>query len=177
MDGARSFTAAEQGAMGTNRNIGSFIWRWGKTLSLWGWWGIGTVCPERLWSLLWRHSRVAWTPSCATYCREPVLVYIYMYTLSFHWTSKTGAKAGSLGLGVALLNHRIIEWLGLKRTSKIMEFQCPCYVQGHQPLDQAAQSHIQPGFECLQGWGIHSLLGQPVPVCHHPLCEKPPPNI
>ena len=26
--------------------------------------------------------------------------------------------------------------------------------------DQAAQSHIQPGLECLQGWGIHNLLGQ-----------------
>jgi len=36
----------------------------------------------------------------------------------------------------------------------------PCYVQGHQPPDQAAQSHIQPDFECLQGWGIHNLLGQ-----------------
>jgi len=48
----------------------------------------------------------------------------------------------------------------------------PCYVQGRQPPDQAAQSHIQPGLECLQGWGIHSLLGQPVPVCHHPLGEK-----
>jgi len=30
-------------------------------------------------------------------------------------------------------------------------------VQGHQPPDQAAQSHIQPGLECLQGWGIHNL--------------------
>ena len=38
----------------------------------------------------------------------------------------------------------------------------PCYVQGHQPPDQAAQSHIQPGLECLQRWSIHSLLGQPV---------------
>ena len=38
----------------------------------------------------------------------------------------------------------------------------PCYVQGHQPPAQAAQSHVQPGLECLQGWGIHSLLGQPV---------------
>jgi len=38
----------------------------------------------------------------------------------------------------------------------------PCYVQGRQPTAQAAQSHIQPGLECLQGWGIHSLLGQPV---------------
>jgi len=45
-------------------------------------------------------------------------------------------------------------------------------VQGHQPSDQAAQSHIQPGLECLQGWGIHSLLGQPVPVCHHPLSAR-----
>jgi len=40
----------------------------------------------------------------------------------------------------------------------------PCYVQGRQPAAQAAQSHIQPGLECLQGWGTHSLLGQPVPV-------------
>ena len=31
----------------------------------------------------------------------------------------------------------------------------PCYVQGHQSAAQAAQSHIQPGLECLQGWGIH----------------------
>jgi len=29
----------------------------------------------------------------------------------------------------------------------------PCYVQGGQPADQAAQSHIQPGRECLQGGG------------------------
>jgi len=40
----------------------------------------------------------------------------------------------------------------------------PCYVQGHQLPAQAAQSHIQPGLECLQGWGIHSLLGQPALV-------------
>jgi len=47
----------------------------------------------------------------------------------------------------------------------------PCYVQGHQPAAQAAQSHIQPGLECLQGWGIHSLLGQPV-QCVTTLCVK-----
>ena len=51
------------------------------------------------------------------------------------------------------------------------------YVQGRQPLDQAAQGHIQLRFECLQGWSIHNLFGQPVPVCHHLLCEKLPPNI
>ena len=71
--------------------------------------------------------------------------------------------------------HRIIEWPWLKRTRTITWFQPPCYVQGHQPLDQATQSHIQPGLECCQGWSSHNLLGQPVPVCHHPLGGKLPP--
>jgi len=39
-------------------------------------------------------------------------------------------------------------------------------------LDQAAQSYIQPSFECLQGWGIHNLSGQPVPVRYHPPSKK-----
>jgi len=39
----------------------------------------------------------------------------------------------------------------------IIEFQPPCYVQGCQPPDQAAQSHIQPGLESFQGWGSHKL--------------------
>ena len=42
----------------------------------------------------------------------------------------------------------------------IIWFQPLCYAQGLQPPDQAAQSHIQPGHECHQGWGVHSLLGQ-----------------
>ena len=67
------------------------------------------------------------------------------------------------------LYHRIVEWPRLKRTSKIIQFQSPCHGQGHQQLDQADLSHIQPGLECLQGWGIHNLLGQPVPVHHHSL--------
>ena len=50
-----------------------------------------------------------------------------------------------------------------------------CRVVNH--LDQAAQSHTQPGLECLQGWGIHNLLEQPVPMLHHPLCEKLPTHI
>ena len=29
----------------------------------------------------------------------------------------------------------------------------PCYVQGRQTPDQAAQSHIQPGLKCLQRQG------------------------
>ena len=51
-------------------------------------------------------------------------------------------------------DHRILEWPGLKRTTVLIEFQPPRYVQGHQPLDQATQSHIQPGLECLQEWDI-----------------------
>ena len=43
----------------------------------------------------------------------------------------------------------------------LTQFQPPAMCS-RQPADQAAQSHIQPGLECLQGWGIHSLLGQPV---------------
>ena len=43
------------------------------------------------------------------------------------------------------MNHRTIEWPGLKRTTVVIEFQPPCYVQDRQPPDQAAQSHIQPG--------------------------------
>ena len=75
------------------------------------------------------------------------------------------------------MHIRIIEWPGLKRIAMIIEFQPTCCMQGRQPLDQAAQSHIQAGLECLQGWVIHNLLGQPDPVLHHPLCEKIPPNI
>ena len=36
----------------------------------------------------------------------------------------------------------------------------PCHVQGRQPADQAAQSHIQPGLECLQGWGTDTHTTQ-----------------
>ena len=47
-----------------------------------------------------------------------------------------------------------------RRTTMIIEFQPPCYVQGHQQPAQAAQSHIQPGLECLQG------RSNSVPVVH-----------
>jgi len=65
---------------------------------------------------------------------------------------------------IITMNHGIIERPGLKSTTMIIKFLSPCYMQGHQSPHQAAQSHIQPGLECLQGWGIHNLLGQPVPV-------------
>jgi len=33
----------------------------------------------------------------------------------------------------------------------------PCYVQGRQPADQAAQSHIQPGFEAAHRFSTQIL--------------------
>ena len=55
----------------------------------------------------------------------------------------------------------------------------PCCRQRCQPLNQAlhqaARGPIQPGFEHLQGWGIHHLSGLPVPGPHHNLSEKIPP--
>ena len=50
---------------------------------------------------------------------------------------------------VSELLYPIIEWPGLKRTAMIIWFQPPCYVQGRQPPDQAAQGHIQPGLETV----------------------------
>jgi len=97
------------------------------------------------------------------------LIFLPFLLRPYHHCKVKGEVSGNL--------RGITEWLGLKRTTMIISFQPPCCVQGHQPPDQAAQSHIQPGLECLQGWGIHSLLGQPVPVRHHPLGEKLPPNI
>jgi len=39
----------------------------------------------------------------------------------------------------------------------IIEFQPPCYVQGRQPPDQAAQSHIQPGLEGDNLWQLMTI--------------------
>jgi len=49
----------------------------------------------------------------------------------------------------------------LEGTLKIIWFQPLCHEQGHLPLDQVAQSSIQPGLEHCQGGGIHSFSGQP----------------
>jgi len=82
------------------------------------------------------------------------------YPLSHHWALCVHQDT-LLRTDLKIILQLIIEWPELKRTKTTIEFQPPCYVQGRQPPDQAAQSHIQPGPECLQGWGIHNLLGQP----------------
>jgi len=68
--------------------------------------------------------------------------------------------------------HRIIECFGLEGNFRCHLAQSPCSEQGHLQLDQAAQSPIQPGLECFQGWGTYHLSGQPVTVFHHPHGKK-----
>ena len=48
-------------------------------------------------------------------------------------------------------------WVG--RDFKIIWVQLSCYRQGHLPLDQVAQSPIQPGLTCFLGGGITTSLG------------------
>jgi len=69
-------------------------------------------------------------------------------------------------------NHRIIECFGLEGTFRGHLAQPTCSEQGHLQLDQVAQSPVQPGLECFQGWGLHYLSGQPVPVFHQPHGKK-----
>jgi len=47
----------------------------------------------------------------------------------------------------------------------------PCYVQGRQPADQAAQSHIQPGLVMPPGMGHPQPPWATCSVRHHPLGE------
>ena len=73
----------------------------------------------------------------------------------------------ALGIYRAKL-YRIIESFGLEGTPRGHLVQPPRSEQGHCYLDQVAQSPVQPGLQCFQGWGLHYLSGQPVPVFHNP---------
>ena len=70
------------------------------------------------------------------------------------------------------LQNQILECFGLERTFRGHLAQPPCSEQGHIPLDQVAQSPIQPDLECFQAWGLHYLSGQPIPVFYHPHSKK-----
>jgi len=55
-----------------------------------------------------------------------------------------------------------------------MSFQLPCHGQGHLPLDQVAQSPVQPGLEPCQGGGSRSFSGHGHACFHLPdaiLCQ------
>ena len=54
----------------------------------------------------------------------------------------------------ARYNYRI-EGFGLEKTFKDHLVQTPSHGEGHLPLDQVAQSAIQPDLEHFQRWGIH----------------------
>ena len=91
--------------------------------------------------------------------------------------SLVAALSGELG---TLSNARQLESqdaLGWKGPFTPSRSSPPRRRQGRQPPHQAAHSSIQPGLECFQGGGIHSLLGQPVPVSHHPHSNALLPNI
>lgn len=77
------------------------------------------------------------------------------------------------------LFHGIKECLRLEGALKPIHFLCSCHGQGcqllNQALDQVAQGSLQPGLEQLQGWGTHSISGQPVPGPHfflRPLLQR-----
>ena len=68
-------------------------------------------------------------------------------------------------------NHRTIESFELEGSRKGHLVQPPCSEQGHLQLHWG-QDPVKPDLGCLQGWGIHHISGQPVPVLHHPYCRK-----
>ena len=70
-----------------------------------------------------------------------------------------------------------IESFELEGTLKDNLVQLPCNEPGHLQLHHVAQSPVQPDLEHLQGWGIHCLFGQPVPVLRCPYHKKPFPSI
>ena len=76
-----------------------------------------------------------------------------------------------------ILFHRIIEHFGLEGTFRGHLAQPPGSKQGHLSLDQVAQSLVQPGLEHFQGWGLHYLPRQSVPVFQHPHSKNFLPSI
>ena len=69
-------------------------------------------------------------------------------------------------------NHRMVEvggdlWRSFGPT--------PLLKQGHQ--EPLAQNHVQMTFAYVQGWRLHNLPEQPVPVLGHPHNEKVFPDV
>ena len=61
-------------------------------------------------------------------------------------------------------SHRILECFRLEGTFRGHLAQPPCSEQGYIQPDPVAQSPVLPGLKCFQGWSLHYLSGQPVPV-------------
>ena len=69
-------------------------------------------------------------------------------------------------------NHRIV---GVGRDLCGSSSSTPLPKQGH--LQQAAQDHVQEGFEDLQRRRLHNFPGQPVPGLCHPQREAVLPHV
>jgi len=77
------------------------------------------------------------------------------HTAALLLSLSTDTKGHEQSKGKPTQNHRMT-WVAKDHNAHPVP--TPCCVQGRQPADQAAQSHIQPGLECLQGWGIHNFF-------------------
>ena len=102
---------------------------------------------------------------------KPLAKQLLIHTSLFSSTSNTYFTE-QMWLSTSCFYHRIIECFGLEGTFRGQLAQPPCSEQGHLQLDHVAQSPVQPGLECFQGWGLHHFSGQPVPVFHHPCGKK-----
>jgi len=71
--------------------------------------------------------------------------------------------------------HRIIESLRLEKTSKTIQSNSQPIPT--MPTNHVPQFHFCPFLEHLQGWWLHHLPGQPVPMPHHSCREEMFPNI
>jgi len=93
------------------------------------------------------------------------------------WPSEvpSNSKDSMILLQAQTKNHRMA-WVEKDHNDHLVP--TPCYVQGRQPADRAAQSHIQPGLVCLQGWGTHTSLSNlfsasPPSVWEGKVCLQP----
>lgn len=69
-------------------------------------------------------------------------------------------------------NHKLVEvGRGLSRSPG----STPLLKQGHQK--PVPQDHVQVAFEYLQGWRLHHLTRQPMPVLSHPQYKKVFPDL
>lgn len=75
----------------------------------------------------------------------------------------------AIGFLSPVVSHRMVL---VGRDVKDEFIPTPCHGQGHLSPDQAAQSHIQPGLERVQGWGTHNFTGKAVPELRPPRKSK-----
>jgi len=108
--------------------------------------------------------------TCDSVVRKQIRAWV-LACLSLSIITCADLATANACFGAFLQNHTTAEWVMLEGTSEdhLVHHHLPCSKQGQ--LLQVAQDHDQLGFDCLQGWRLHNLSGQPVPVFSHP-CNK-----